>query len=99
MWPDLFGTGSELGLLVAGSTLAGLAAFVWLTVRTARPLGPDPVTDLWQRYEQGDLTSWEAVRLFRIFAGQQAAAEEVARQTAPAWRTETEPAGRATAWR
>jgi hypothetical protein len=85
MWPDLFGAGSELGLLVAGSTLAGLGALVWFAVRNARPMPPDPVADLWRRYEQGELTTWEAARLFRILAGQQAAAEELARPTAPAY--------------
>lgn len=93
MWPELFGAGSELGLFLAGSTLAGMAAIVWLAVRTGRPLGPDPVADLWRRYEQGDLTSWEAARLFRILAGQQAAAEQAARRASLAWRTEAEGAG------
>ncbi len=88
MWPELFGAGSALGLFLAGSVLAGIAAIVWLAMRTGRPLGPDPVADLWRRYEQGDLTSWEAARLCRILAGQQAAAEEAARRASLAWRTE-----------
>lgn len=75
MWPELFGTGSELGLFVAGSTLAGLTALVWYAMRAGRTPVTDPVADLWRRCEQGDLTSWEAARLFRLLAGQQAALE------------------------
>jgi hypothetical protein len=93
MWPELFGRGSELGLLVAGSILVGLVAIVWFAMRTARPLGPDPVADLWRRYEQGDLTSWEAARLFRI-ANQQVAAEQSTQRLALARRVEVEGVGR-----
>jgi hypothetical protein len=93
MWPELFGRGSEIGLFVAGSILAGLVAIVWFAMRTTRPLGPDPVADLWRRYEQGDLTSWEAARLFRI-ADQRAAAGQPAQRLAPARRAEAEGAGR-----
>jgi hypothetical protein len=89
MWPELFGRGSELGLLVAGSILASLVAIVWFAMRTARPLGPDPVADLWRRYEQGDLTSWEAARLFRI-ANQQAAVKQSAPLLALARQVEVE---------
>jgi hypothetical protein len=89
MWPELFGRGSELGLLVAGSILASLVAIVWFAMRTARPLGPDPVADLWRRYEQGDLTSWEAARLFRI-ANQEAAVEQSAPLLAFARQVEVE---------
>lgn len=92
MWPELFGSASELGLFVAGSTLLGLGALVWFAMRTARSQGPDPVADLWQRYEQGDLTSWEAARLFRILAGQQAVVEEAGRASAGS-RTEAEGTG------
>ena len=69
-------TGSEMGLFVAASILAGFAAIVGFAMRTARPLGPDPLVDLWRRYEHADLTSWEATRLFRSLARQQAAAEQ-----------------------
>jgi hypothetical protein len=93
MWPELFGAGSELGLFLAGSTLAGMAAIVWLATRTGRQLGPDPIADLWRRYEQGDLTSWEAARLFRILTGRQAAAERSARRASLAWRAEAEGTG------
>lgn len=93
MWPELFGADSALGLFLAGSTLAGMAAIVWLTMRAGRSLGPDPVADLWRRYEQGDLTSWEAARLFRILAGQQAAAARAAQRASLAWRTEAEGTG------
>jgi len=93
MWPEMFGAGSALGLFLAGSSLAGMAATVWLAMRTGRPVGPDPVVDLWRRYEEGDLTSWEATRLFRILAGQRAAAEQAARRASLAWRTEAEGAG------
>lgn len=55
MWPELFGSGAELGLFVAGRALAGLGAIAWFAVRTVRPLDHDPVADLWRRYEQGDL--------------------------------------------
>ncbi len=72
MWPQLFGAGSELGLLVAGGMLTGLAAIVWYAMRTAQPMGPDAVADLWRAYEQGAITSWEAARLFRIVAAQTA---------------------------
>lgn len=93
MWPELFGAGSELGLFLAGSALAGMAAVVWLAMRAGRPLGPDPVADLWRRYEQGDLTSWEAARLFRILDGQRAAAARAAQRASLAWRTEAEGTG------
>lgn len=93
MWPELFGAGSELGLLVAGSALAGLGATLWYAIRSPRPLGPDPVADLWRRCEQGDLTSWEAARLLRMLAGQQMAAEQATRRLARIWRTEAEGTG------
>jgi|GEM_PF-2570525 len=93
MWPELFGAGSELGLLVAGSALAGLGAIIWYAIRNPRPLGPDPVADLWRRYEQGDVTSWEAARLFRTLAGPQVAAEQATRRLSLAWRTEAEGTG------
>ena|SRR5579864_2672119 len=93
MWPELFGPGSELGLFVAGSILAGLVAMVWFAMRTAQPVGPDPVADLWRRYEQGDLTSWEAARLFRV-ADQRAAAEQSAQRLALARQAKAEGAGR-----
>lgn len=93
MWPELFGRGSELGLFVAGSILAGLIAIVWFAMRTDQPLGPDPVADLWRRYEQGDLTSWEAARLFRI-AEQRAAAEQSPQRPAHARRAKAEGIGR-----
>jgi hypothetical protein len=95
MWPELFGTGSELGLFVAATVMAAFGGFVWFAMRSARPLGPDPVADLWARYEHGDLTSWEAARLFRIVEGQQAAAQRAERRNSLiAGRTETEGAGR-----
>lgn len=94
MWPELFGRGSELGLFMAGSIPAGSVAIVWFAMRTSRPLGPDPVADLWRRYEQGDLTSWEAARLFRILADQRAAAEQSAQRLALARRVEAKGAGR-----
>jgi hypothetical protein len=62
MWPDLFGPGWEFGVLVAGAILAVFGGAVWFAMRNPRPLGPDPVADLWRHYEQGDLTSWEAAR-------------------------------------
>jgi hypothetical protein len=94
MWPELFGAGSELGLLVAGAILAAFGAFVWFAMRTARPLGPDPLADLWRRYEQGDLTSWEAARQFRILAAQKALAERVASlPPSSVWRGEAEGTG------
>jgi hypothetical protein len=65
-------------------------------MRTAKPLGPDPVADLWRRYEQGDLTSWEAARLFRI-AEQRAAAEQSAQRPALARRAEAKGTGRSLA--
>ncbi len=76
MWPELFAQGSELGLLVAGSILAGLAAIVWFAMRAARPRGPDPAANLDQRDEQGDFTSGETARLIQILADQQAVAEQ-----------------------
>ena len=93
MWPELFGAGSGLGLLVAGSAMAGLAAIIFYAIRSPRPLGPDPVADLWRRYEQGGVTPWEAARLFRMLAGQQVAAEQATRRRARIWRTEAEGTG------
>jgi hypothetical protein len=65
---------------------------VWFAIRYPRSLGPDPVADLWRRYEQGDLTSWEAARLFRL-AGQSARAQRARLEAGrrphlnfPAWR-------------
>lgn len=92
MWPELFGPGAELGLFVAGSALAGLGAIAWFAVRTVRPLDQDPVADLWRRYEQGDLTSWEAARLFRTLAGR-LAAERTPRRASLAWRLEAKGTG------
>jgi hypothetical protein len=95
MWPELFGAGCELGLFVAATVMAALGGFVWFAMRNARPLGPDPVADLWARYEHGDLTSWEAARLFRIVEGQQAAAQRAERRNSLiAGRTEAEGARR-----
>lgn len=65
MWPDLFGPGYQWGLLAAATIMAASAAFLAVAMRGARPLEPDPVADVWHRYEQGDLTSWEGARLFR----------------------------------
>ncbi|HEV2283339.1 MAG TPA: hypothetical protein VGX75_13215 [bacterium] len=93
MWPELVGQGSELGLFVAGSILAGLAAIVWFAMRAARRRGPDPVADLHRRYEQGDLRSEETARLFRILADQQAVAEQSAQRFAPARRAKHEGNG------
>lgn len=78
MWPQLFGAGSDVGLLVAGGLLAALVAIVCYAMRTARPMGPDPVADLWRSYEQGDITSWEAARLFQTLAVRQASVEGAA---------------------
>lgn len=86
MWPELFSQGSELGLFVAGSILAGLAAIIWFAIRAARPLGPDPAADLHQRYEQKDFTSGEMARLVQILADQQAAAEQSVQGFSPARR-------------
>lgn len=73
MWPQLFGVGSDLGLLVAGGMIVGIAAIVRYALRPARPVGPDSVADLWRAHEQGEITSWEAARL-RIFVAQAPAA-------------------------
>ncbi len=70
MWPQLFGPGWEFGVLVAGAILAGFGCTVWFAIRYPRSWKPDPVSDLWRRDEQGDLTSWEAARLFRLLPGQ-----------------------------
>src|SRR5579862_2375625 len=95
MWPELFGAGCGLGLFVAATVMAALGGFVWFAMRSARPLGPDPVADLWARYEHGDLTSWEAARLFRIVEGQQAAAQRAERgNSLIAGRAEAEGARR-----
>ena len=93
MWPELAGAGSELGFLVAGGILAFVGAIVWFAARPDRPLGPDPLADLWRRYEQGDLTSWEAARRFRVLAAQQALAERVASLPSSVWRGDTESRG------
>src|SRR5215470_2898031 len=78
MWPELFGAGSEIGLLVAGGIFALFGAAVWCAIRPARATEADPLADLWRRHEQGDLTSWEAARQFRLLAAEKALAERVA---------------------
>lgn len=88
MWPQLFGPGWELGLLVAGGMFAGAAAIVWYAMRSAHPAGADAVADLWSAYEQGAITSWEAARLFRILAAQQEAVEPAGRASDEPLRTE-----------
>jgi hypothetical protein len=82
MWPQLFGTGWEFGVLGAGGILAAFGAAIWFAMRYPRSLGPDPVTDLWRRFEQSDLTSWEAARLFRQFERQRVEAERAGRRSA-----------------
>ncbi|HKX17415.1 MAG TPA: hypothetical protein VJT33_05330 [bacterium] len=94
MWPQLFGVGSELGLLVAGGMIAGIGAIVWYAMRPAQPVGPDPVADLWRAYEQGEITSWEAGRLFRIFAAQTPAAGSAGPRARDERRTGAEDLGR-----
>jgi hypothetical protein len=82
MWPQLFGTGWEFGVLAAGAILAAFGAVIWFAMRYPRSLGPDPVADLWRRFEQGDLTSWEAAGLLRQFERQRAEAERAGRRSA-----------------
>lgn len=93
MWPELFGAGSELGLLVTAGIFAVFGVIVWFAMRPARPLGPDPLADLWRRYEQGDLTSWEAARRLRTLAAQKALAERVAALPSSVWRGEAAGTG------
>jgi hypothetical protein len=81
MWPQLFGPGWEFGVLMAGALLAAYGCAVWFAIQNMRSLGPDPVTNLWRRYEQGDLTSWEAARLFRMLAGQRTEVERLGRRS------------------
>lgn len=83
MWPDLAAPGAELGTFVTACLLAGLGGIIWFAMRNPRSSGPDPVADLWRRYEQGDLTSWEAARLFRLVAGEPVAVERAAHLSAP----------------
>ena len=100
MWPQLFGSGWEFGVLIAGAILAAFGCVVWFAIRSPRSLGPDPVADLWRRYEQGDLTSWDAARLFRL-AGQRAERERSMRRSGgtprPSWQVPVWRAGRARA--
>lgn len=84
MWPQLFGAGADLGLLVAGGIFVGIAAIVWHALRPAQPLGPDPLADLWRAHEQGEITSWEAARL-RIFVAQVPAAEPADPRACDEW--------------
>jgi hypothetical protein len=75
MWPNLFGAGSMAGLILAAAITAVFGAVVAYAMRNARPLVPDPAADLWRRYEQGDLTSWEVVRMLQLLEEQRPAPE------------------------
>jgi len=101
MWPQLFGPGWEFGMLAAGAILAAFGSAVWFAMRNPHSLGPDPVADMWRRYEQGDLTSGEAARLFRQLAHQHAEVEQAGRQSGPTprprWKVSVWRAGRARA--
>jgi hypothetical protein len=82
VWPSLWGAGWWWGVVAALSVMAGLFGGVIIlgSIRTAAPCA-DPLRELWKRYEQGDLTSWEFERLIR--AGNVAAWAAPARAPRP----------------
>ncbi len=64
MWPDLFGPGWVWNLLATCSILAACIALVRAVDRAEKPDAEfEAFQELWRRYEQGDLTSWEFERL------------------------------------
>lgn len=91
MWPDLFGAGSASGLMLAGALMAGAGAVVVFAWRHGRPEAPDPAAELWRRYAQGDLTSWEVVGLLQQLgerppaAAASASVPEAAKAAPPSW--------------
>ena len=71
MWPNLIGPGWQSQLaLAAGLLFAVIATFKVLAVfadRMSSEEAPDPLLNLWHRYEEGDLTRQEFERLRRSF--------------------------------
>jgi hypothetical protein len=69
MWPDLFGPGWMWDVLASAGLLAIVAgASGALLGRLRRGPGRDRgdgdrLQNIWHRYEEGDLTSWEFARL------------------------------------
>ncbi|HKV44296.1 MAG TPA: hypothetical protein VJT32_06420 [bacterium] len=68
MWPDLFGPGWEIQLLMAAGLFTGIVAIFKAMagggVRSVQD-PPDALQRLWHRYEEGDLTRQEFDRYRR----------------------------------
>ena len=68
MWPALFGSGWQWGVLVALSLaclFVGLLGFLLLVVNKPRREAAAPLDQLWHRYEEGDLIRKEFDRARR----------------------------------
>jgi len=68
MWPDLFGPGWTIQLLVAGGLFACMMAVITAMIGAGSSSAQDPPDEfqrLWYRYEQGDLTRQEFDRYRR----------------------------------
>ena len=64
MWPDLFGPGWQLQILMALGLTAVLVGVIvlWLAAGHTSPALPDEMLTSWRRYEVGDLTRQEFER-------------------------------------
>ena len=75
MWADLLGPGWLPDSLSSIAILAGVIVVLKRLLAACRDpvVRPDPLQDLWKRYEQGDLTRWEFERRRQVWHGQEAA--------------------------
>src|SRR5262245_40996449 len=64
MWPDLFGPGWQLQILMSLGLTAVLVGVIvlWLAAGHTSPAIPDEMLTTWRRYEVGDLTRQEFER-------------------------------------
>ena len=85
MWPDLFGPGWQLQLLMAlllTALLLGVIGLLWLAAGHTSPVIPDEMLTAYRRYEVGDLTRQELER-FRDAAAARTDRREVRERVKP----------------
>src|SRR6516225_516414 len=66
MWPDLFGPGWQLQILMAfglTAVLVGAIGLLWFAAGHTSPAMPNEMLTTWRRYEVGDLTRQEFERI------------------------------------
>src|SRR5437773_12130845 len=65
MWPDLFGPGWQLQILMTlglTAVLVGAIGLLWFAAGRTSPAIPNEMLTTWRRYEVGDLTRQEFER-------------------------------------